>query len=95
MTILAGYGEDYAYFVPDIGDTIYDLVWHRNHYEYVKRIVDTIYIDKDGVIVCFEKMSVGRRLQTLGKLWFLTEKEAIAACKKYKNLVNTKGGCET
>ncbi len=26
MTILVGPGEDYAYFVPDIGDTIYDLV---------------------------------------------------------------------
>ena len=29
MIILAGYGEDYAYFVPDIGDTIYDLFKSR------------------------------------------------------------------
>lgn len=31
MTILVGPGEDYAYFVPDIGDTIYDLVWHSHN----------------------------------------------------------------
>ena len=42
MIILAGYGEDYAYFVPDIGDIIYDLVWHLDHYEYVKRIVSEL-----------------------------------------------------
>lgn len=86
MTILAGYDEDYTYFVPDIGDIIYDLVWHLDHYEYVKRIVNKISIDGDDVIIWFESSYFGRSLNVINKLWFTTEKEAINACNKYKKI---------
>lgn len=91
MTILAGYGEDYTYFVPDIGDTIYDLVWHSHHYEYVKRIVNKISIDGDDTIIWFKSSYLGRSLKAINKLWFMTEKEAINACNKYKKIYRQKG----
>lgn len=91
MIILAGYGEDYAYFVPDIGDTIYDLVWHSDHYEYAKRIVNQISIDGDDTIIWFKSLCVGRSLKVINKLWFMTEKEAINACNKYKKIYRQKG----
>lgn len=91
MIILAGYGEGYAYFVPDIGDTIYDLVWHLDHYEYVKRIVNKISIDGDDTIIWFKSLCVGRSLKAINKLWFMTEKEAINACNKYKKIYRQKG----
>ena len=94
MIILTGHGEDYAYFVPDIGDTIYDLVWHLDHYECDKRIVNKISIDGADIIIWFKSLCVGRSLKAINKLWFMTEKEAINACNKYKKELQIKGKCK-
>ena len=52
----------------------------------LKRIVNKISIDGDDTIIWFKSLCVGRSLKAINKLWFMTEKEAINACNKYKKI---------
>ena len=50
------------------------------------RNMEIFTIDGDDTIIWFKSLCVGRSLKAINKLWFMTEKEAINACNKYKKI---------
>lgn len=66
--------------VPDIGDTIYRIRPHINHYEYDPLKVDQIHIYKDDIVI-LANFPLGMKMKALGRDWFRTEEDAKWFCK--------------
>lgn len=71
-------------WTPDIGDTIYNIRQRKDRYEYIPLVVRAVHIYKEGIMLTFENFSLGRRMDSLNKLWFVTEEEAKHFCENNK-----------
>ena len=69
---------------PDIGDTIYNIRPRKNRYEYFPLVVRAIHVYEEGIMLTFENFPLGRRMDSLNKLWFVTEEEAKHFCENNK-----------
>lgn len=71
-------------WTPDIGDTIYNVKPLKNRYEYFPLVVRSVHIYEEGLVLTFEDFPLGRRMDSLSKWWFKTEKEAKYFCENNK-----------
>lgn len=76
--------EDRKIWVPSIGDTIYNIRKIIDSYEYFPLVVRAVHIYEEGIMVTFDDFPLGRRMDSLNKLWFVTEEEAKHFCENNK-----------
>lgn len=76
--------EDRKIWIPNIGDTIYNIRQRIGYYEYFPLTVKKIYIDDAGIMLTFKEFSIGRMMDSLNKWWFKTEEEAKYFCENNK-----------
>lgn len=76
-------------WTPDIGDTIYNIRQRKDRYEYIPLVVRAVHIYEEGIMLTFENFLLGRRMDSLNKLWFVTEEEAKHFCENNKPKLKT------
>lgn len=76
--------EDRKIWIPNIGDTIYNIREMKDSYEYFSLAVRAVHIYEEGIMLTFEDFPLGRRMDSLSKWWFLNEEEAKYFCENNK-----------